>query len=143
MRPRWRKYLPGWPAVLLVPAVLAVWIMLGIFAPEKGLPGSRGFPFDFAVRWEEYEMNPQLFANLRKHFPQEYSQYSEENLPILRRPVRGSGFQISWFLIDLVIALAVAWVLAMIVDRVLFPLARRRSSKEPDRRESNSSTTRG
>ena len=130
MRLRWRKYLPGWPAVLLVPAVLAVWIMLCIFAPEKGLPGSRGFPFDFAVRWEEYEMNPQLFANLRKHFPQEYSQYSEENLPILRRPVRGSGFQIHWFLIDLIIALTAAYLFAMAVDRLVFPLVRGQGTKK-------------
>ncbi|MCZ6691550.1 MAG: hypothetical protein O7H41_18325 [Planctomycetota bacterium] len=109
--------------------------MLCIFAPEKGLPGSRGFPFDFAVRWEEYEMSPQHFAKMLEHFPQEYSQYSEENLPILRRPVRGSGFQISWFLIDLIIALTVTYVLAMAVDRLLFPLIRRLHGKKPEQGE--------
>ncbi len=123
MRFRWRKYLPSYPAILLVPLVLAVWVMIWTIPYEKDRGDIRGFPFDFSGSWEEYDMSLQHFAKMREAFPQEYSQYSEENLPTLRRPVY--GFRITWFLIDLIIALAAAYVVAMALDRLVFPWIRR------------------
>ena len=113
---RWPRFLPRFPALVLMPAVLGLWIVLCIGgssyewsplypetiflagSPWEGGPwdNPRGFPFTFSGRWE--------LGVSEWHF--------------------WSGFQIGWFLLDLIIALAVAWAFPMFIDRVVFPLIR-------------------
>ena len=52
MRSRWTRFLPGFPAVLLMPAFLALWAVL-CFVPKEGwtrggllFEATLGFPFD-------------------------------------------------------------------------------------------------
>ena len=134
MRLRWpTKFLPGFPAILLVPAFLGLWATLCvthsdyewssislpgtrvISIPPEGLEPSynpRGFPFTFSGSWEERETKPvgvEVYDEI--------------------------GFQIHWFLVDLIIALAVGYLLAMRVDRLVFPLVRRLQKKKPEQGE--------
>ena len=83
--------------------------------------GRRGFPFVFYGSWEEIEMDTQVFAEIRRSDLQIYRGPSGQYPP---RSRLFTGIQTSWFLLDLIIALAAAWVFAMIVDRLLFPLIR-------------------
>ncbi|MCZ6688626.1 MAG: hypothetical protein O7H41_03385 [Planctomycetota bacterium] len=73
MRLRWPKILPRFPAILLMPIVLAIWALLTVHSQGQG----------------------------------------------------GMG----WF------ALTVAWALAMAVERLVFPLARRLHGKKPEQGE--------
>ena len=128
---RLRKYLPGWPAFLLVPAVLGLWVVLFIPHTETdwsslGIPGRRlsslqnaelesrykpqGFPFTFSAGWEAQITSRQAVY-------------------------RWTGFQMTWFLLDLIIALTVAYLFAMAIERLLFPLARRLHRKKPEQGE--------
>ncbi len=136
MRLRWpTKYLPSFPAILLVPAVLGLWATLCIADSEYewssiSLPGTRvisippegvepwynprGFPFTFSGSWEERETKPvgvEVYDEI--------------------------GFKIHWFLVDLIIALAVGYLLAMRVERSLFPLVRRLLGKKAEEGEPN------
>ena len=129
MRFWWSKYLPGFPAVLLVLAVLGLWAQLCVTESEYDwsyleLPGGgplhispelegpwhepRGFPFTFSGRW--------------KHLG--------------GGKLTWTGFQINWFLVDLIIALTVAYIVAMEVELRLFPLVRWLYGKKPEQGES-------
>ena len=107
---RWAKYLPRFPAALLCPAILGLWAafctvhrvhpLLGHRYYGSGVPETeRGIPFAFLGVWRENQ-------------PDQWSYYV--------------GFQRAPFLMDLAIALAVAWAFAMVVDRTVFPWLRRR-----------------
>ncbi len=133
MRLRWpTHYLPGFPAILLVLAVLGLWAQLCFteskydWAPHR-LPGMhvyrlrheegepwynpRGFPFAFSGSWEEV-------GNIRG-----VATYG------------WTGFQITWFLGDLIIALTAAYIFAMGVERLVFPLVQRQYRTKPKRGE--------
>ncbi len=99
---RWSKYLPSYPAILLVPVILAFWVALGWEkrGPHFG-PPSYGFPLIFKGRLED--------------------QWCElHSLP----HTAVYGFWIDRLLIDLGLALGTAYVVAMIVDRLVFPMIR-------------------
>ena len=100
MRLRGPKYLPGWPAILLVPVILGVWVTLCMI-PEGTPRDMRGFPVTFLGGWE-----PDGFGGYRQ-----------------------VGFRVIRFLIDLTLALGTAYILAMTVDRLILPLVRRQSTK--------------
>ena len=118
---RLAKYLlPGFPAVLLVPAGLLAWASLCVTHGERDWPfllqssptkGGEpwydeplGYPFTFSGTWE-------------RRGPSTYG---------------WTGFQMNWFLIDLLIALTVAYIFAMAVERLLFPLVLRLHRKKPE-----------
>ncbi len=111
---RWRRFLPRYPAVLLVPTTLALWAAL-CFLPREH-PGrpllftaleeplyERGVPLAFFGVWRELEPN---------HFKYD------------------AGFQLSPFLIDLALVLAAGWAFAMAVDRLVFPWVRSRKERK-------------
>ena len=120
MRFRWTRWLPGFPAVLLMPAIVVTWASL-LWAPEGdtcweggGLGPEWGFPIVFA-RYDAVQV--------RKTDPR-------SGLARRIRSTRLSEFRVSHFLIDLAIVLAAAYILTMAADRLLFPAirgARRRS----------------
>ena len=117
MRIRWPRFLPGFPAVLLVPVVLGLWIWL-CMTPQieprgkwqwdwnagrgrefiRVWKGKRGVPFAFLG----HKMDPRRGA----HTPRRY------------------GFKPIPFTADLAIALAVAYGLAIALDRLVFPAIR-------------------
>ncbi|MCZ6691115.1 MAG: hypothetical protein O7H41_16125 [Planctomycetota bacterium] len=118
MRFRWpTKYLPSFPAVLLVPVVLAVWAGLCRFPRGGWSEGgytfleSKGFPFVFEV-----EMLVMLEGGTS---------------------VVACAFWWGRLLIDVVIALLVAYMMAMAFDRLLFPMIRRRLRRQADPGEPN------
>ena len=92
MRFRWSRLLPGYPAALVVPAVLALWatFCMLIRHGSDGLYGW-GFPLRF-FGW----------------FPDRIDY----------------GFRIAPFQFDLVLALVTGYILAMTLDRLLFPAIR-------------------
>ncbi len=102
MRVRWPRYLPRFPAVLLVPAILGLWLSLCTVPREHSLPWLRytpghEFPHEFGV--------PFAFDGVLRELEPGQSYHA--------------GFQFGPFIIDLALALAVAWGLSMAADRLL------------------------
>ena len=106
MRLRWPRFLPGFPAILLVPAVLGFSVTLNSARLEAraGNP-SYGFPLTFKGYFEVRGFLPGTARILAVDF------YEYE-------------FRITPLLIDLIIALTVAYSLAMAADRLVFPAIR-------------------
>ena len=108
---RWTRLLPGHPAVLLVPATVAVWAgfcSLRWYGPHH---------------WDEWKWNgwgvPLPFYGF------------------WWSPDHYDGFRLAPFLFDLVLALAVAWLFALAVDWLVLRRVRARrggirSPEEPD-----------
>ena len=97
---RWPKYLPGYPAVLLMPTVLAIWAIL-CFSIHPHL-----------LRKEDHWGFPLTFSTGGSIWP----------FP---------------FLIDLTIALLVAYAVAMIVQDFVFPMLRSLQRRKRGQGESN------
>ncbi len=98
------KNLPRWPAILLVPAILGMWAALCALPRGHPLPTplyERGVPFAFIQVLEPRS---------------DYPNYSEYHTVLRFTPL----------LVDLAVALAAAYLLAMAVDRLVFPWIRRR-----------------
>ncbi len=97
MRLRWPRYLPRFPAVLLMPVALAAWML-------QGLPGLFG-------AWE-----------LGYGWPFEVTGPFHVGSWLSRRDMI---WQVNCWS-----GLAMAYLLAMAVDRLVFPLLRRRRGQE-------------
>ena len=122
MRLRWPRFLPGFPAVLLMIPVLGLWAFVCTVprGEDQMAHRRRGFPLVFTGRREVRELEPQVVAAIRKQAPEFFR--AQEGKPIL---VNGwAGFKVTWFLLDLIIALAAAWGFAFAVDRLVFPTIR-------------------
>ena len=105
MRLRWPRLLPGFPAALLVPAFLAGW------AIQCSIPivvWTRG-----AERIVSFQGEPFPFM-VRAQFAD----------------LVGSEFRVSAFFMDLALALAAAYLIAMAADRLLFPAIRAARGKK-------------
>jgi hypothetical protein len=98
------RWLPGFPAILLIPALVLGWVSLW-WAPEVA-DGyyERGFPLTF----ETYEESCELFIE----FPR--SGVTMDSFFVQEAEIR-----ISHFLVDLAVALAVAYALTLGADRLL------------------------
>ena len=118
MRLSWRRDFPGWPAILLIPAVLGAWawvcaMPLTDLGAASGAEWHRGggVPYEF-WRPKLIQISPRVW----------------------RPPARGedSGYRFKPvpFIADLAIALALAYGLAMVMDRGVFPWLRRRQGQE-------------
>ncbi|MCZ6688501.1 MAG: hypothetical protein O7H41_02740 [Planctomycetota bacterium] len=112
IRFRWTRYLPRFPAVLLVPVVLVLWA--GLCSVYRGGPsswdGGWGVPLRFDGWWPGMSSPP-------------------------------PAFRVTPFLIDLTLALAAAYLMAMAVDRLLFPAigsTPRRKLRQGDAKEIHS-----
>ena len=101
----WSRYLPGFPAVLLVPVILLVWVGLcSVPGRETDYLRSAGFMsygFPYPIRSYLYDVAG-------------------------GRPVALTNFSIPVFLIDLFLALAAAYFVAMVVDRLVLRWVRSR-----------------
>ncbi|MCZ6691547.1 MAG: hypothetical protein O7H41_18310 [Planctomycetota bacterium] len=118
---RWSKVLPGFSAVLVMPLVLGLWARLCVTHSEYDWSSFVGHN----LYWPEYVQGEPW--NNPRGYPFRYSGSWE--------PMEGGGYfwpglQVHWFLLDLIIALAVAYVVAMAVDRLVLPLIRRQSTKK-------------
>ena len=98
MRLRWRWFFPGFPASLLALAVLAAWAIL-CWTP-------RGYLADSAI-----QLYPRGFPIMYTAHVRELDARWSEACPL---PC----------LVNLALALAAAWTLAMAVDRLVFPAIR-------------------
>ena len=109
---RWAGFLPGYPAILLIPAVPVVWAMI------------------CAVPWLSYE--PELPCWLVE------VGMTSPRVPRLGLPLPFYGvwwgpdfpyyeFRLIPYLVDLLLAVVVAWVLALAVDRLVLRWVRPRS----------------
>ena len=117
----WPSFLPRLPALLLIPAFVFIWASL-LWGPETSRQGyERGFPLVFEVYRPRVVWDP---LRLPKTWA-EKAQCKRDR----------SEFRVLHFLFDLAIALVVAYLLAMAVDRLLFPLARRLHRKRPEQGE--------
>ena len=128
MRARWTRWLPGFPAVLLIPAIVVGWALL-LWVPE-------GYAlWELEEPWSSHRGFPVAFERIFRGQATRYDPPSG----LVRRIWFStmSDFRISYFLIDLAIALAVAYLLALAVDRRLFPLVRRLYRKNPEPGEPN------
>ena len=117
---RWRRYLPRFPAVLVLIAVLGIWFVV-CTAPRRD-------PLDTQV----FHREPGTEGLVRRDpmgFPFVFAETKDESAP-------GVGFRIvrhydaGIFLVDLALALATAYFLAMVLDRLVFPWLRRRRQQE-------------
>ncbi len=110
IRFKWRKYLPRYPAVLLIAVVLGLWISLCTVGRKDtcGLPVLVLDPDSGIVRKEVYGF-PFVFVG---------SKILPGRGPRARRHY---GFMGAPFLADLAIALTAAYLLAMGVERLVFP----------------------
>ena len=98
MRFRWPRFLPGFPAVLLMPAILAAWAIL-CSIPRYSVTDPwfprQGFPLAYWTTWDDPGSVHDFF-----------------------------GFRASRFVFDLGFALAVSWLFALAIDRLVFPAIR-------------------
>ena len=91
MTARLTRLLPGFPAVLLMPAILALWAALCSLEREgPPISGSWGVPLIF-LGWKEISPYHWTYA----------------------------GFQLTPFIVDLIFALAAGWLVALGVDRLI------------------------
>ena len=102
MKRRWPRFLPRFPALLLVPTVLGAWVPLCFAFPHPyRFRDAIGFPLHFKIgNWWRYESG--------WHSPGAFEFY----------PVR--------LTVDIGVALATAYAAAMTLDRLVFPLLRGR-----------------
>ena len=97
MRFRWPRYLPKFPAVLLIPVILGWWFISGIMHAPPGVP-------------------PGLM-----HFVWEFPR----SVVLLHTPRVGwLVVNRAAFVLDVATFLAAGYIAAMSVDRLLFPLVR-------------------
>ena len=101
---RWPKFLPRFPALLLTPMILGYWLLWGMAGVDKSLPIA-GAVFEW-------------------HFPMKATvcHLSRYGWCVL---------SLGALLVDATLALAVAYGLPMLFDRLLFPLLRGRRRQEP------------
>ena len=124
MRLRWpTKYLPRFPAILLVFAVLGLWVVLSTAKPGNMVgiiktwhphfgsvaKDGYGFPFVFIGVLFVYGPDPPVYLSY--------------------------GFNLYALAADLALALATAYLVAMGAERLLFPLARRLLGKKSEQGE--------
>ena len=122
MKLRWPRILPRLPALLLIPALVPAWASL-MWGPESSLQGyERGYPLVF----ETYR------TKVRSSFS-----YWKLGTTMFFSPVYSdrSDFRLPHFLVDLAFALAAAYVIAMAVERLVFPLVRRPYRKRREQGE--------
>ena len=98
---RWPRYLPRFPAILLMPTVLTAWALLWVHQDEMGIAWWSNFPLTFWV--VDFDTGPDISGE-----------------------VGWSILGVWGFLVDTSLALAAAWAPAMALDRLLFPWIRRR-----------------
>lgn len=113
MRSRWSRFLPGWPAALLVPAVLAYWAVLCFVPPAYVgvgeywvLESTNGFPFEYTVPGVDIDPTGGVTVTFY--------------------------IDILWELLvlDAVLAATAAWFFALAVDRfILHPIRAARMKK--------------
>ncbi|MCZ6691549.1 MAG: hypothetical protein O7H41_18320 [Planctomycetota bacterium] len=104
IRIAWSRFWPRFPALLLVPTILATWVaacVLELYPSNWWDYGSGwGFPMRFYGRW---------------------------NVPIQVDSLRTGiyhGFRLDAFLFDLELAIIAAWLFPVLLDRLVFPLLR-------------------
>ena len=102
---RWPKFLPGWPAVLLMPVVMAAWA-IPCYVP-KG--------------W--WSVGGRLYQETRG-FPLAFKTFYFE-MPAGGNPIVGLTYQLHLLVIDIALGVIAAYGIAMILDRLIFPLLRR------------------
>ena len=110
MRLRWPKYLPRFPAVLLMPTVLAAWVMLWVHPMDEVSGWKWGWGSDFPLR---FIVTP----------------YDTDPVSALVNPGQAYGWSIMGvrgFLVDIFLALAAAWAPAMGLERLPIPWIRGR-----------------
>ena len=115
MRTSVRRFLPGFPSVLLVPPILTIFIVLCWVPHKHGGPGAvagvgyhRGFPAAF-------EFSNKVDVNGDAIFDLEIS-----------------DFWVDLLLIDIAFALVVTYVVVMGVDRIALPIVRKLRATEPE-----------
>ena len=129
----WPKFLPRLPALLLIPALVPAWASL-MWGPESSHHGygyERGYERGFPLAFEVYrtDATPSIVGTpyIVRRSPKTWSVV----LASFDHAER-TEFWLSHFLVDLAVALVVAYILAMAVERFLFPLARRLHGKKPE-----------
>jgi hypothetical protein len=105
---RWGQWLPGFPAILLVPVVVAVW---------AAFCSIRWYGPDYEGTWECYGWG----------FPLHFYGY-------WWRP-RYSGFRFAPFLFDLAVVLAAGWIFSLAADRLVLRWVRRRRGRHREGHE--------
>ncbi|MCZ6691548.1 MAG: hypothetical protein O7H41_18315 [Planctomycetota bacterium] len=127
---RWPRFLPRLPALLLIPALVPAWASL-LWGPESSGQGyERGFPLAFEVYHTDATRSivptPYIVRTSPKTFSMglHYFNYAER-----------SDFRLPHFLFDLMVALFAAYLFAMAVERLVFPLAHRLLGKKPEQGE--------
>ncbi len=100
MSVRWPRYLPRFPAILIMPTVLFTWDNRARTHYSHGI---------FIRGWD---------------WPMEFMVFRDEVWGWLL-------YGVGQFIIDVSLALATAYLLAMAVDRLVFPLIRRRRRQGP------------
>ena len=126
---RWPRFLPRLPALLLIPALVPAWASL-MWGPESSHHGygyERGYERGFPLVFEVYSKKP-----LSHRYTWNQSIAAVE-ITIDRGEL--AEFRVPHFLFDLAVALVVAYLFAMAVDRLLFPLVRRLHGKKPEQGE--------
>ena len=119
----WPRFLPRLPTLLLMPAFVFIWVSL-LWFPESSDRGyERGYPLVF----EEFATGVKWV-----HIPR--MGLGSLSFPAPSYLVR-SEFRLPHFMFDLAVALVVAYLVAMAVDRLLFPLVRRLHRKKPEQGE--------
>lgn len=108
-RSRWAGWLPGYPAILLMLAVLIVWAMICTVYWESSISESPGAEWGFAKYGMPRWGLPLPFYGIWR---------GPDGIYV--------GFRLAAYLVDLLIAVVVAWVLAMAVDRRLLQWVRPR-----------------
>ena len=101
MRLRWRWFFPGFPAVLLVPELLALWPAIFSMPQFRLEQDPWGFPLVF-VGWRRFRWV--LYSHEGPHM-----------MPIL---------------LDLALALVAAYIVPMALDRLVFPAIRARQGRK-------------
>lgn len=115
---------PGFPAVLLVPAVLGLWIWMWTVGRDDPR-GMRVLDPRGVLAYREIYGLPLVFVGSK---PPPRGPGGWRGFP-------GYGFKPAPFLADLLIALGTAYIVAMAVDRLVFPAVRAGQGRKRGRGE--------
>ena len=111
---RLSRFLPRYPGVLLMPAVLGLWIGLCTVGREDPRGMATLMDSGFALEWREVYGVPFYFVGSKRVPGRGPNAW------------RGYGFRVVPFLIDIALALATAYIVAVGVERlVLFKIQAR------------------